>query len=71
MHEMLNDTYANARAARDFAESLTDANDIKAQRFWHQLADHLYAAVEHADDYAMLHAPSPRSFLSTKLGGTP
>mgnify|MGYP007004446612 CR=1 FL=1 len=63
MHEMLNDTYANARAARDFAESLTDANDIKAQRFWHQLADHLYAAVEHADEYAIANAISPRSFL--------
>jgi hypothetical protein len=47
--EMLNDTYKRAREARDFAEQLDMQNERKASLFWHEMADRLYAVVEHAE----------------------
>jgi len=47
--EMLNDTYKRAREARDFAEQLEMQNERKASLFWHEMADRLYAVIEHAE----------------------
>jgi len=48
---MLNDTYAYARQAREFANKLDTEGDAKTSQFWHIMADKLFEVVEHADSF--------------------
>lgn len=48
---ILNDNYAYARQAREFANKLATEGDVKTSQFWHELADRLFAVVEHGDSF--------------------
>ena len=48
---MLNDSYIYARQAREFANKLDTEGEAKASKFWHEMADKLFAVVEHGDSF--------------------
>jgi hypothetical protein len=48
---MLNDSYGYARQAREFANKLDTEGDAKTAQFWHEMADKLFAVVEHGDSF--------------------
>jgi hypothetical protein len=48
---MLNDSYGYARQAREFANKLATEGDAKTSQFWHEMADKLFAVVEHGDNF--------------------
>ena len=51
--DQFNDTYIQAREARDLAVSLeSDPNDAQASKQWHLIADRLFEAVDLFDKMA-------------------